>query len=97
MIAVAALQYDWSLDYWDIEQLFVQSEINRDIFMRMPDGNDELSGEIVKLAKSLNGLRQSPRIFNHQLLLMSKLLAFSLGVGRLYGEPSSTGFKFMDE
>ena len=74
MIAITALQRDWVLNHWDIEQAFIQSEIDREIFLTLPDGCGEFSGRVVKLNKSLYGLRQSPRVFNHYL--MSKLTAF---------------------
>lgn len=32
MIAIAALQRDWVLNHWDIDQTFVQNEIDREIF-----------------------------------------------------------------
>lgn len=54
----------------------MQSEIDRDINIRMPDGCDELPGKILKLAKSFHGLRQSSRVLNQ--LLMPKFLAFGL-------------------
>lgn len=80
IIAVIALQCDWSLSHWDIELAFVQSGIDHNIFMRMPASCDALSGIIAKLTKSLNGLKQSPRVFNK--LLISYFLAFGLVGGK---------------
>lgn len=34
--AVTAIQSDWMLNYWDIEQVFVQSEINSEVFLALP-------------------------------------------------------------
>ena len=90
MISIAAVQNDWSLSHWDIEQAFVQSKIDRDIFLKLPEGCDELSGKIVKLNRSLYGLRQSPRVFHK--LLMSKLVGF--GLERFATDPCV--FRLMD-
>ena len=46
MIAVAAVQNDWTLSHWDIEQAFIQSKIDRDIYLKMPEGCGDLSGRL---------------------------------------------------
>lgn len=38
MIATTALQYDWNLNHLDIEQAFVQSRTDREIFMGLLEG-----------------------------------------------------------
>lgn len=38
MSAVTALYRDWVLNHWDIEQDSIQSEIDREIFLILPDG-----------------------------------------------------------
>ena len=76
MIATSALQRDWPLNHWDIEQAFIQSRIDREIFVKLPDGCGPMSGKVMRLNKALYGLRQSPRVFNQ--LLMQKLLDFGL-------------------
>lgn len=52
--------------------MFVQPEIDHDIFMLVPDRCDELSGKIVKPNKPLCALGQSPRVFIQ--FLIPKLL-----------------------
>jgi len=76
MIATSALQRDWTLNHWDVEQAFIQSEIDREIYVQLPQGCMNRSGRVVRLNKALYGLRQSPRVFNQ--LLMQKLLDFGL-------------------
>lgn len=49
MIVVTALQCNWMMNDWDITQAFVQSEIDNEIFIQLPDGRDEFCGKIVKL------------------------------------------------
>lgn len=45
----------------------MQSNIDPDIYVRMPDGCDELSGKTVKLAKHLAKLKQSLQVFEQLL------------------------------
>lgn len=77
MIAVTALQQGWTRTHRDIEQAFVQSRIDRDIYVRLPDGCECLSGKVARLHKSSYRLRQSPRV-SHQML-MSKLREYGSG------------------
>lgn len=76
MIATAALQRDWTRNHWDIEQAFVQSRIDREIFVRLPKGRRNFFGEGGRLSKALRGLCQCLGIF-HQLSIQ-KLLEIGL-------------------
>ena len=43
----------------DVEEAFAQSELDEDVFLRLPKGCGSLSGKIVRLNKSLYGLKQA--------------------------------------
>ena len=45
--------------HFDVEQAFVQSKLDEDVFMRLPRGCDRLSGNVVRLNKSLYGLKKA--------------------------------------
>ena len=45
----------------DVEQAFVQSKLDEDIFLRLPREGGRLSGKVVRLNKSLYGLKQASR------------------------------------
>ena len=47
--------------HFDVDQAFVRADLKEDVFMRLPEGCGALSGKIVKLNKSLYGLRQASR------------------------------------
>ena len=47
--------------HFDVEQAFVQSKLDEDVFLRPPKGCARLSGKIVRLNKSLYGLKQASR------------------------------------
>ncbi|CAN0066305.1 unnamed protein product [Sphacelaria rigidula] len=47
--------------HFDVEQAFVQSELEEDVCMRLPPGLGERSGTVVHLHKTLYGLKQAAR------------------------------------
>ena len=61
LLAAFANEYDLELCHFDVDQALVRADLKEDVFMRLPEGCGELSGNIVKLNKSLYGLRQASR------------------------------------
>ena len=60
MAAIACeLQLDWC--HFDVQQAFVQAELKELVLMQMPQGCGALSGKIVRLNRSLYGLKQASR------------------------------------
>ena len=51
----------FDLCHVDVQQAFVQSNLKYDVFMRMPKRCVSLSGIVVRLIKSLYGLKQASR------------------------------------
>ncbi|CAB1102148.1 unnamed protein product [Ectocarpus sp. CCAP 1310/34] len=47
---------------------FVQSKLDEDVFVRLPQGCGALSGKVVKLGRSLYGLRQASRTWHKHLM-----------------------------
>ena len=43
----------WNYSTFDIEQAFVQLELDHEVFMKLPPGCGSMSGKIVHLGKSL--------------------------------------------
>ena len=39
--------------HFDVDQAFVQSDLEEDVFLRLPKGCGDLSGKVVRLNKSL--------------------------------------------
>ena len=56
-----ACKLDWDLRHSDFYQAFIQSELDTEIFSRLPPGCRRLSGKVVRLKKTLYGLEQSGR------------------------------------
>ena len=61
LLAALACEHNLDLCQFDIEQAFVQSDLDEDVLMCLPQGCGRLSGMIVKLNKSLYGLKQASR------------------------------------
>ena len=62
--------------HFDVEQDFVQSKLDEDVFLRLPRGCGRLFGKIVRLNKSLCGLKQASRSWHAHLTTCLKTLGF---------------------
>lgn len=76
LLAAIACELGWDLCHFDAEQAFVQSKLDEVVFVRLPPGCGVLSGKIVRLRKSLYGLRQASRTWHHHLMRGMKSLGF---------------------
>ena len=56
-----ACKLDWDLRHLDVDQAFIQAELDTEIFLRLPPGCGEMSGKVVLLNKALYGLKQRGR------------------------------------
>lgn len=61
MLAALACELDLELCHFDVDQAFIRADLAEDVYLRMLEGCGPLSGKIVKLSKSLYGLRQASR------------------------------------
>ena len=77
LLAALACEQNLDLCHFDIQQAFVQSDLDEDVFMRLPQGYGRLSGLIVKLCKSLYGLKQASRHWHSHLTRCLLFLGFS--------------------
>ena len=62
--------------HFDVEQAFVQSELDEDVLLRLPRGYGRLSGKVVRLNKSLYGLKQASWSWHAHLTACLKKLGF---------------------
>ena len=51
--AAFANEYDLELCHFGVDQAFVRADLKEDVFMRLPEECGALSGNIVKLNKSM--------------------------------------------
>ena len=60
-VVAVAVERDWELRQLDVKQAFIQADFDYDVYMKLPDGCGDKSGEIVKLNKAVYGLKQAGR------------------------------------
>lgn len=66
LLASIASGFDYSLCQFDVEQAFVQSNLKRKfLFVCREDAATCMSGRVVRLKRSLSGLRQENRTWHH--------------------------------
>ena len=77
MRLLSAIACELYLDvcHFDVEQAFVQSKMNEDVFRRLPRGCGRLPDKIV-LNKSLYGLKKASRSWHTHLTTCLKTLDF---------------------
>lgn len=67
ILAYAAIE-DLEIESVDISSAFLNGEIDSEVFMRQPEGFPQGSPEqVLRLKKSIYGLRQSPRLWHQKL------------------------------
>ena len=75
LLSAIACECDLDLCHFDVDQAFVQSDLE-DVFLRLPKGCGDLSGKVVRLNKSLYGLKQASRTWHAHLTTCLKRLGF---------------------
>ena len=76
LIAAIACSLGLDLFHLDVSQAFVQSELDEVVYMRLPRNCGALSGKVMRLGKSLYGLKQASRTWHKKLISVMKLLGF---------------------
>ena len=75
LLSAIGCELDLGVCHFDVNQAFVQSKLD-DVFLRLPKGCFRLSGKIVRLNKSLYGLKQASRSWYAHLTTCLKTLNF---------------------
>ena len=78
LLSAIACELDLDLSHFDVDQAFVQADLDEDVFLRLPKGCGELSGHVGRLNKSLYGLKQASRTWHTHLTMCLKTLGFEL-------------------
>ena len=76
LLAALACELDLDLCHFDAEQAFVQSDLDEVVYIRLPPGCGALSGKVVRLRRSLYGLKQASRTWHYHLVRGMKALGF---------------------
>lgn len=67
IILAIAVKYDLLIEQIDVVSAFLQSELEEEIYMKVPEGITFSGDKVCKLLRSLYGLKQSPRCWNKKL------------------------------
>ena len=76
LLSAIASECDLDLCHFDVDQAFVQSRLDDNVFRRLPRGCGKMSGKVVRLNKSLYGLKQASRICHAHLTTCLLRLCF---------------------
>ena len=76
LLSAIACECDLDLCHFDVYQAFVQSDLEEDVFLRLPKECGDLLGKVVRLNESLSGLKQASRTWHAHLTTCLKILGF---------------------
>ena len=57
LLSAIACECDLDICHFNVDQAFVQSYLEEDVLLRLPKGCGDLSGKVVRLDKSFDGLK----------------------------------------
>jgi len=67
IMCALAVRLKLHFHHLDVDTAFLNSPLQEEIYMRMPEGSGEHEGKIVRLHRSLYGLKQASRVWNELL------------------------------
>jgi hypothetical protein len=68
VIMAKAAQEDLNLRQLDVSAAFLNGKLQEEVYMKQPEGFDDGTGRVLRLRKSLYGLRQAPRCWYTDLV-----------------------------
>lgn len=63
---VEALQNDWKVRQLDIPTAFLNGELESEVYITIPEGVRINKNNVLKLNRSLYGLKESPKVWNNK-------------------------------
>lgn len=67
LLFALAARYGWKCHQMDVKTAFLNGDLEHEIYVYSPEGFPEQKGQVLKLKKSLYGLKQSPRQWYNKL------------------------------
>ena len=72
LLSAIACECDLNICHFDVDQAFVQSDLEEDVCLQLPKGCGDFSGKVVRLNKSFYGLKQVSRTWHAHLITCLK-------------------------
>jgi hypothetical protein len=66
-ILALAVENDWEIQQMDVKGAYLNGDLKEEIYMNQPEGFDDGTSHLCRLLKTLYGLKQSSREWNHKL------------------------------
>ena len=67
IMCVLAVRLKLHFHHLDVDTAFLNGPLEEELYMRMPEGSGSLTGKIVRLRRSIYGLKQASRVWNELL------------------------------
>ena len=61
MLLYLAAYYNWEIVQWDFKNAFTHTDIDKELYVKQPEGFTTILNKVYKLNKALYGLKQSLR------------------------------------
>ena len=74
----------WLLRHLNVKQAFIQAHLNEAVYMRLPAGCSDMSGEVVLLHRAVHGFRQGGRQWS---LRLSRVILHKPGMKQSKADP----------
>jgi len=82
-ILALTVKNGYKIQQMDIKGAYLNGILKEKVYMKQPEGYDDNTGQVCELVKTIYGLKQSGREWNHKLDTTLK----NLGYTRLYSDP----------
>src|SRR6266481_6361086 len=76
-ILAMANHLDWEIKIMDVKGAYINSILNEEIYMAQPDHFNDGSGHVLKLVRSIYGLKQAGRMWHQKLCHILESIRFS--------------------
>ena len=73
--------YGWSLQQFDVKNVFLHGNFEEEIYMEVPPGFNFEKGKVCKLRKALYGLKQSPMAWFGRFAMVMKAMSYKKSQG----------------
>lgn len=77
LLLSVGIKFNMLIEHLDVKTAFLNGDLNEAVFMKPPEGIFVPQGHVLKLQKSLYGLKQSPRCWNEKFHTCMSSLGFS--------------------